>query len=94
MTLKEYISSNKLPNTIYIALHNKYNQWVYGGFLNGGKLDDYLDMHIGNFSLIKDKSNLYKVQLIDYEYPLGLNSMRMYWSLNEERETKRKNRKY
>ena len=96
MTLKEYIKKYKLSNcdpSVYLALYNKDNKRFYGNFVDSGKLDDYLNMKIISGKKFSDTSSIYCVQLEDYEYSLGLDSMRVIWEKEKQKAEIKKSRK-
>jgi len=77
MKLREYFNK-KLNKDLYISLYNKYNSRFYGNFLyNIESLNPYLDYTIDE-EFTNINNFILKIKLIDYEYPLGLDSMIKY----------------
>ena len=60
---------------------------------NSDKLDDYLNMEIISGKKFSDTSSIHCVQLADYDYPLGLDSMRVIWEKEKQKEEIKKSRK-
>lgn len=75
MLFKECIK--KYNSSTYISLYNKDNQRFYGAFVDDPSLADYLDYEV---EYDMEKGNFIRlIKLCNYEHPLGLNSMKIYW---------------
>lgn len=90
MTLKELIKKNKFKEE-FLAFYNKDEKWFFGSFANNEDyLKDYYDMEIVKCERFSDTANIYRVYFKDYEYPLGLGSMRAEWARKEKMQNSRR----
>lgn len=101
MTFKDYIETLNNKD-LYLSLYNKNGCRFYGNFLsNIDNLEPYFNYTI-NEEFIKNndekKSFIFKIELIDYDYELGLDSMIKYnyikkYEKDDKNETKKSIRK-
>lgn len=86
MLFKDCIKQYK--SNIYISLYNTKDQRFYGNFADSDLLKDYYNYEVeydrphGNFIRL--------IKLVGYEYPLGLDSMRVYWEKEEKQKSSRR----
>ena len=91
MTLKELIKKNKFKEETFLAFYNKDEKWFFGSFAKDElTLKEYYDMEVIRADKLSDTSSIYKVYFRDYEYPLGLGSMRLKWEKEEKIKKSRK----
>ena len=85
MTLRECLKKSRFNEDTYICLHNKDDKRFYGAFCkDDDRLKDYYDYEIVYSKPFNESGSIRVIQLKDYEYPLGLDSIR----LQEERKAK------
>lgn len=85
MTLGECLKKSRFDESTYISLYNKDNKRFYGAFCKDDKLKEYYDYEVVYSKPFNESGFIRIIQLKDYEYSLGLDSIR----LKEERKSKR-----